>query len=361
MPCNVCKKSCRKNQLALKCIVCKSNYHQKCISISRSQYKDSFTGGKRKSFVCEACNEKIGTATEEFASQINNDDDGSPDLLVNYLEDYALPKPTRVSDQSDIIFKYNSIGDLNTKLEEKTVSDLFIIHLNIVSLVLHIDSIKSMISEMKIKPDIICISESRLKDGKIKWQSGLVSIDDYALKYDNSKTSAGGVAIYVNDKLNIKVKTSLKLKVDDCESIFMEVYPNGNGVPAKINAKNTVLLGCVYRHPRWCTSTCIDKLSEKINLYNDQNIPVIIVGDINIDILDETAERSQNYLNMLSSTGCNNLVDVHTCFTDTSRSCLDHILTNRDQDDILHGVLDYSPTNHLPIYAIIGSRDPFYY
>ena len=176
MPCNVCKKSCRKNQLALKCIVCKSNYHQKCISISRSQYKDSFTGGKRKSFVCEMCNEKIGTATEEFASQINNDDDGSPDLLVNYLEDYALPKPTRVSDQSDIIFKYNSIGDLNTKLEEKTVSDLFIIHLNIVSLVLHIDSIKSMISEMKIKPDIICISESRLKDGKIKWQSGLVSI-----------------------------------------------------------------------------------------------------------------------------------------------------------------------------------------
>ena len=362
MPCNICVKSLRKNQQTLQCIVCKSNDHRKCVGISPSQYKDSFTGEQKKSYVCEICNDQFRKATIEFTSHINNDDDGTPDLLVNYLETYALPNPIRVGALPTSNYKYQSMEDLNTHLELKTASDLFVMHLNIVSLVAHIDSIKSMISEMGIKPDIICVSESRLIDKNIEWQSALVSIDGYALKYDNSKTSAGGVAIFVSEKLNFNVKTELKLKVDDCESIFIEIYSSGNGIPSKVTAKNTVLFGCVYRHPRWCTSTFVDNLCETLSVYTDQNIPVTVVGDVNIDILDETAERSQNYLNMLSSTGCNNLVDVHTCFTDTSRSCLDHILTNRDQDDILHGVLDYSPTNHLPIYAIIkGSGDPFYY
>ena len=81
---------------SIKCVVCKLNFHRKCISISRNQFKDSFTGEKGKSFVCETCNVQIRNATEHFASQINNDDDGSPDLLVYYFEDYALPNPIRV-------------------------------------------------------------------------------------------------------------------------------------------------------------------------------------------------------------------------------------------------------------------------
>ena len=56
---------------------------------------------------------------------------------------------------------------------------------------------------------------------------------------------------------------------------------------------------------------------------------------------------------MLSSIGCQNLTNVHTCFADASRSCLDHIITSIDLDKVTHGVLDYSPTNHLPVYAIL--------
>ena len=39
---------------------------------------------------------------------------------------------------------------------------------------------------------------------------------------------------------------------------------------------------------------------------------------------------------------------------------MDHVLTNRDEDRVQHGVLDYSPTNHLPVYAILkGEGDPY--
>ena len=191
MPCNICVKSLRKNQQTLQCIVCKSNDHRKCVGISPSQYKDSFTGEQKKSYVCEICNNQFRKATIEFTSHINNDDDGTPDLLVNYLETYALPNPIRVGALPTSNYKYQSMEDLNTHLELKTASDLFVMHLNIVSLVAHIDSIKSMISEMGIKPDIICVSESRLVDKNIEWQSALVSIDGYALKYDTQKLVQG--------------------------------------------------------------------------------------------------------------------------------------------------------------------------
>ena len=41
------------------------------------------------------------------------------------------------------------------------------------------------------------MSETRLKDEKLDWQKKLVKLSDYDLKYDNSPSDAGGVAIYV--------------------------------------------------------------------------------------------------------------------------------------------------------------------
>ena len=117
------------------------------------------------------------------------------------------------------------------------------------------------------------------------------------------------------------------------------------------NTKQTVLLGCVYRHPRYATSLFISQLFEKLSVYSEKNIPIIIVGDINIDAHDKS-DRTFSYLNMLSSIGCKNLIDVPTCFDKGSQSCLDHVITNVDQSNIVYGTLDETPTNHLPVYAI---------
>ena len=65
-----------------------------------------------------------------------------------------------------------------------------------------------MISKTKVKPDIICVSESKLKDDKIEWQSKMVDIPNYKLIYDNSKTDAGGVAIYINDAIVKNIKNN---------------------------------------------------------------------------------------------------------------------------------------------------------
>ena len=227
---------------------------------------------------------------------------------------------------------------------------MLILHMNIVSLVANFDSVLSLISQTKVSPHFICISETRLKDKKIDWQSTLVKIPSYELHYDNSKTSAGGVAIYVHESItNFKIKSEMKIDVPDCESLFTEINFDKN----KSGMKNSLLLGCVYRHPRWATSLFIDRLCERLAIYSDQNIPILLIGDINLNVLDVSSNRSQNYINMLASINCQNIVDVPTCFTDKSQTCLDHVITNIEEENIVHGVLDDSPTNHLPVFAIL--------
>ena len=86
------------------------------------------------------------------------------------------------------------------------------------------------------------------------------------------------MAIYVHNSLKhlIRYKTELKLDVPECESVFFEV---GAGVPKNSNdnfRKKTLLVGCVYRHPRHAvesTSDFTDKLFEKLENYSNSNTP----------------------------------------------------------------------------------------
>ena len=209
----------------------------------------------------------------------------------------------------------------------------------------------SLISQAKVPPHFICISETRLKDKKIDWQSVLVNIPNYELHYDNSKTSAGGVAIYVHENIcNFEVKSEMKIDVPDCESLFVEISFDDN---KQNKTKKSLLVGCIYRHHRWATSLFIDRLCEKLSIYSDLNIPIVLLGDMNLNTLDKTCSRLKKYANMLSSIGCQNMVDAPTCFSNTSQTCLDHIITNIECENILYGVLDDSPTNHLPVFAIL--------
>ena len=96
---------------------------------------------------------------------------------------------------------YLSLDNLNAVLGEKAANDIFVIHFNAVSWVKNFDSFTSLFDRMTHCPDIICVSETKLKDGKINWQKNLVQIENYDLKYDNSPSDAGGVAVYIKKEI----------------------------------------------------------------------------------------------------------------------------------------------------------------
>ena len=259
--CQICRKSCEDNQ-KINCLKCGARVHLKCANVGLNFGNHNF--------VCKGCHNRR-RSYRELSSTHN----------VNVsVESVDLPD-------------YHSVADLNQNLEKSNKNNLFVLHFNIVSLVLHKDTIESLLTKIPTKPDIICITESRLNKKNFEWQAGLSALPGYKLSEkfcDHSKTSAGGVAMYINLKIfdKVKVKSELRLDVESCESVFIEIEINKNG------SKDTnILIGCIYRHPRWVTTPFIDQLCKKLNMHIEKNIPLVLLGDFNIDIL-ETDENIEN-------------------------------------------------------------------
>ena len=115
-----------------------------------------------------------------------------------------------------------------------------IIHLNIRSIVKHIDEFRVILAMLEFKFDIICISESKiLKDYDPKID---INIDGYQSPVGTPTESAkGGVLIYVKNGITFKPRNDLALyKKKELESFFIEI----------INPKETnSVVGVIYRHP----------------------------------------------------------------------------------------------------------------
>ena len=73
---------------------------------------------------------------------------------------------------------------------------------------------------MNKSPDVIAISETKLNDDS---NLGQANIQGYHLLNLNSKSNAGGVALYVSQKLNYIRKPELSFISPDYENLFVEI------------------------------------------------------------------------------------------------------------------------------------------
>ena len=281
----------------------------------------------------------------------------STDYNNHYLLEGIAHIPSLTRQDGNSFSDHQNIDDLNTNLKTKGEGDVFVLHINARSLVKNFDEIESLIQKTSTLPDVLCISETKFNDDKIEWQTQLTAITEYKLAFDNSPTNAGGVAIYIKKSLNFKVKSGLRLEDPNSESVFVEIDICAS--PSLGLSKKTLLIGCVYRHPKY-TIEIVEKflkqLIDKLDSYCDQNIPVMVLGDVNIDTSKINLDITKKYNDALASMGCCNLVNSFTRFDKKSRSILDHIITNYDQNKIVYGVLSHAITDHLPVYAILRCR-----
>ena len=282
--CKMCTKLCRKNQNVLKCRACKSSMHRKCVSISKAQFSIFTDIQGSNPYTCEICIEQQnhGIPTQNDQGSIANGRIPKVQISSNKTTHdnrnsrETTGGPASSSNESERSDFYYSFENITSKLNPR--KDFFVLHLNIDSLVKYIDEVKSLISQTPARPDIICLTETRLTDKKIDWQLQLVQIENYFIpekSYDNSPTNAGGVVIYFHNSLEnyIKHKPELRLDVVDCESAFFEVGPpeKSNEVSCK---KTKLLIGCIYRHPRRLvrnTTEFISKLYAILEQYSNSN------------------------------------------------------------------------------------------
>lgn len=184
--------------------------------------------------------------------------------------------------------------------------DLTILSQNIRSIYCNFDSFLVSLESLKIKVDIIVLTECWLNSKKL-----IPQIEGYTcFSTKNHLNQSDGVVMFINNSLNLKVK-EIKLNHASC---------------IQIQHGTTTILG-IYRSP---SNPNADIFLGSLETHLDNikaHKSVILVGDININLTPKQTETSQerqnrlNYLNnnMMSTKG---LLPGHVFHTRETR-CLD--------------------------------------
>ena len=210
--------------------------------------------------------------------------------------------------------EYISWSTLSSKLGNNRVS---VLSLNIRSLTGKFAELLAHIYKLKNKFTFVVIVETWLTPDK-----------DRALEIAGYRSHAiyrtdqigGGIKLYYLENVNIDVLDQYTGCVDSCEILTVKASVPGFG---------NVNVVCVYRPP----GKPINQFTEYIgNLLDDiSDGKTILVGDFNIDALSPSDNHSTDYIDIVSSYGLQNVIDVPTYISPISGvelSSLDHICHN---------------------------------
>lgn len=186
------------------------------------------------------------------------------------------------------------------KILAKQKNGLKICHINAQSLNNKIDEFRLTFEDSGV--DIICVSETWFNANT---PNSLISLHGFNVHRADRQRHGGGVAIYINNKLNSKI-----FKKSDpngsVEFIFCEV----------LSVNNRILVGCVYRPNRSINFGDFFTMLETTTLsFND----IIISGDFNSNILSESILLDNMLPLGFSPTNSN----IPTHHTQTSNTLLD--------------------------------------
>ena len=247
---------------------------------------------------------------------------------------------------SAIDCKYYDIDDYNA-LKSNINSSLFL-HLNISSLPFHIDELKPLINSLKYKPEVIGISESRLKTTQESITD--IGLEGYSIEHTPTEASNGGALLYINSNNTYKKREDLQVyKPRQLESVFVEIIH-----PLE---KNT-LVGCLYRHPCMTinefNNNYLNTLLERLS-YENKNI--ILMGDFNINLLNyDCSPDISFFLDNMCSNALFPFITQPTRVTSRSKTIIDNIFINFDSQDIVSGNLTVSISDHMAQFIQIPNR-----
>ena len=212
------------------------------------------------------------------------------------------------------------------------------------------DKLKGLLFKSSINPDINAISETRLNADYNLVKTDIEGYHPLVFKHSVTGVSdCGGVGLYISRNLKFDSRPDLAFDFDGCETKFIELKTK------QLNRKN-VIIGAMYRHPHDNHDTFysnFEMLLKKIT----EKYSIILCGDVNINTAPENrASTAKNYKNLLMSYGCINLINKYTRIqTDingvTTKTTIDHIITNINTNQVESGILTYHVSDHLPVFG----------
>lgn len=222
-----------------------------------------------------------------------------------------------------------------------------LVHLNARSLRRNHDNISSFLTSLSVPFSFICITETWLCQA----DTNMFGFPSYQSEYcHRSNDCHGGSAIFISDKIPYTRRRDISIPIAQCESVWIELDHSFLSVDSK-----KFVLGCIYRSPSSCSSEFMIHLDRIFNILAAENKHVLIVGDININLLDIDNRLCVNYTDCFSGFGYEQLITSPTrCTLYGRETLLDHALTNITPAPI-SGVIKTDISDHYPIFIIFNS------
>ena len=143
------------------------------------------------------------------------------------------------------------------------------------------------------KLDILAITETS-EQQKVFFLHD-VEIKGYKISHMASKTSKGGIAVYVNENVNSIERIDLNILHDEFEGTWVEI---------KNKHSRNIICGCIYRHPHNNFKEFFQYLEMCLSKFNKENKEIFLAGDFNFDLLKtETDTNTQNFYDLMCSYG----------------------------------------------------------
>lgn len=242
-------------------------------------------------------------------------------------------------DNTELHTFYNDLVDFK-HLETESTSFIKLFHVNIRSINKNHESLKSLLSSLAISFDIIVLSE--LWTYKLECYDHL--FQGYRFHYiTNSTNHSSGVGIYIKDHLTYF--TMVNIPIDGCE--YLKV-----NIKSQVHKQKDLVIHCIYRHPGVLQGNFLLNL-ESVLLENNKYSQVII-GDLNINLLDESSHSTCKYQDLLSHFSFLPLILSPTRITQQSSTLIDHIMYNGCIGNKTYSGNIYADiSDHLPNYAFI--------
>ena len=246
----------------------------------------------------------------------------------------------------------NMLAEIKNRLNFNIYNDrnsfsnnLSFLHLNIRSIKNKIDNFSNFLGRLNIKFPVIGISETWLDDS-----FHCVDIPGYNFlhKHRNNRTD-GGVALYLADYLNFKLREDLGFTNNKgAESLFIEIN--------RRNEKN-VIVGIVYRPPDQNLNEFLCDLDIVLNKFSNENKSVFLLGDWNVNIMNHSKhEATSQFLDTLYSKMFFPLISRPTRLTAHKASLIDNIFTNDPLSHAISGLFLNDISDHLPIFSFVSDK-----
>lgn len=147
-----------------------------------------------------------------------------------------------------------------------------------------------------------------------------------------------GVALYIKANLLCDIVHEFTVINDAYEAICV------------VTNKVAVLL--LYRPPQSKVETFFEFVESSLEFAALNKCNVIIFGDLNIDLL-ATSNVKTNLIEIMSSYGCENVVNQSARVTKQSTTLLDVCFTSFHPENIVSGVFSLGLSDHLPSFCSV--------